>query len=719
MRVLFVALLLALPLSGCVGDIRPLTHGSVFAFAPVVRGDAAPQALPTCAALLTELRARALDQARVALEQSVEQRGYYGVADGDVAMAASSEGGSRSAAPAPASARGAQVTGTNNQEAAADESDLVKTDGEWTYVLSQGVLHFLHSENVGDIEEVGRMEFSGSWGGELLLERRDPDDPDDDRLVVILPGEGVQGKAVHGVSGAAEQRIAWGMTHVLVLSLRDREAPVVERETWIEGQSVGGRLVDGHAYVVVHRWEQDLGLQTWAYPDEEDLRERGLTQKRYYSLGPAAQASVRREIAEEADDANRLKLANTTLYDHLPIVLRPFGGALTRSPIDERACKRVLTTSDSTGRGFTTILAIALDSNALATTTTQVTGANPIVYASEDALVLAAPSQDLWWFWVQPNLEEATDLQWFDLDGLTVRPRASGRVPGIVQDSFGIDVEGDELRVATTTGTWGRWWMEDPAPMMNHVAVFEAVGGKLAPRGIVGGIAPGERIWSARFTEDRAYLVTFRQMDPLWVIDLSGAPKVLGELEIPGVSTYIHPLDEDALLTIGLGPGPDGQGLDWSRLQVSLFDISNPQKPRRADAVYVTPAGGYSWSGALHEHKAFTYWPAVGTLAVPVATHREYQTVRGGVRQSAYDLHVGLRLVDVDRARLDLSLRGEVDQDDLVPDGENWGAEVQRSYFLGYPRTGPVSVYAISMLGITAHDLETLQAQDAVAFDAR
>jgi uncharacterized secreted protein with C-terminal beta-propeller domain len=343
---------------------------------------------------------------------------------------------------------------------------------------------------------------------------------------------------------------------------------------------------------------------------------------------------------------------------------------------------------------------------------TQVSGGSPIVYASGEALVLAAPSQDPWWFWAQPELEEATDLQWFDLDGLEVRPRASGRVLGTVMDSFSLDVEGDELRVATTTGSWGRWWLDEPEPMMSHVAVFEEANGLLVETGIVGGIAPGERIWSARFTQERAYIVTFEQVDPLWVIDLSGAvPQILGELEIPGVSTYIHPLDEDALLTIGYGPGPGGQGLDWGRVQVSLFDISDVSNPRRADVIDLAPPGGWSSSGATGEHKAFTYWQAVGTLAVPLSSEGNGSAGRG--------YHVGLKLVDVDRERLDLSVRGEIDQDALIDGNASWVPEIERSYFLGYPETGPVSVYSVSALGVAAHDLETLEAQGSVAFPAR
>ncbi|HLF17175.1 MAG TPA: beta-propeller domain-containing protein [Candidatus Thermoplasmatota archaeon] len=719
-RTLAVTLAL-LPFAGCMTGDGGVTHLGLFAFQPAERGDPTPVTVDSCADLLEDLNRNALDQSRVYLEQSAKNGwgGYWGLG-GDVAMAAGSTGTSPPmAAMEDASASGAQVTGTNNQEAAADEADLVKTDGEWTYVLSGGTLHILHSANVGDVEPYGEMEFGPTWGGQILLESRDPDDPDDDRLLVILPGQSAESNGLILLDDGTRERTAWGMTRIVVLSLQDRDSPRIEEETWIEGQPAGARLVDGTAYVIVHRYEQDLGLQTWAYPDEEDLKRHGLTWEEYDRIPAEGQERIREDVARRADAENRQAIEGLDLEDHLPVMLHSYGRLVLPEPVGEGDCENVLITPGSTGRGFSTILALDLAGRTLESSATEVMGGSPVVYASGDTLVLAAPSQDSWWYWAEPGLEEATDLQWFDLDGLEVTPRASGRVLGTVLDSFSLDVEGDELRVATTTGTWGRWWLEAPEPMMSHVAVFEAVLGTLVPRGIVGGIAPGERIWSARFTEDRAYLVTFRQMDPLWVIDLGGAvPEILGELEIPGVSTYLHPLDDDALLTIGIGPREDGQGLDWNRVQVSLFDVSDPSDPERADVLDLAPAGGWSWSSATQEHKAFTYWSEVGTLAVPLSTHRNYETSGDGQSVWVNEQHIGLRLVEVDRENLELRLRGEVDQDALLAQSNAYSAEIERSYFLGYPETGPVSVYAVSPLGVTAHDLLTLEEQGSVAFDA-
>lgn len=738
-----LAVLTALPFAGCL-ESNPGPGGFVMAsglfdFTPIERGEPGAVPVADCPALEQTLRQRALDQARVALDQGIREEYGWGWGFGwrggiaiDAVAMEDSASGAASGAPASAqsggsgySASGAQVTGTNNQEQAADEADLVKTDGEWTYVLSNGVLHILQSRTVGALREHATLSFGANvWGGELILERRKASDPKDDRLVVILPNQSppddqpLARPSDGGASVSDSMYYGGSMTRIVVLSLADRADPRVEHEAWVDGQPMGTRLVDGVAHVVVQTWEQQLGLRTWVGPEEDDLRRLDLSWDEYYALGDDERRRVREAIALRVDAQNVALLDSMDLEAHLPTVLATRFGFLIPEAVSDETCRSVLSLPQSTGRAFTTIvsLGVGLPDTALATKTTQVLGGSAIVYADSGALVLASPSQDAWWFWAQPGLEEATDLLWFDLDGLDVTLRASGRAAGSVLDSFSLDVHDGELRVATTVGQFARWWVQDPAPMVSQLVVFREAAGILVPRGAVGGLAPGERIWSARFTDDRAYLVTFRNMDPLWVIDLGDTVRVLGELEIPGVSTYLHPVDDETLLAIGYGPGPDGQNLDWNSVQVSLFDLSDLSKPRRADVLDLTPSNGYSWSGATQEHRAFTYWEAIDTLAVPVATTISHEVRTGFGTEWRNEQHVGLQLIYVDRGSMELSIHGEVDQDHLAIQDGYWGAGIERSWFLGYPDTGPVSVYAMSPYGVTSHDFGSLARQGSVAF---
>ncbi len=724
MRGLFVVVaVLAFLLSGCVEVNQPQKErqpGLVFGGWRLPEGSPAPVPLRDCTELLSTLNTRAVTETDALLDLSVERgTGHvYATLAGDMIATTATAAPMQLEA---GSAADADVTGTNNQEAGVDEADILKTDGEWTYAAHGRYVYILHSERVGDAEHYARFDLGANHSNaQLLLEPRDPDDASDDRLIVISQSwsgyayiaDDVRGSSAHFGSDA---------TRIQVLSLADRAEPRLLKEIEIEGNLAGARLVDGYAYVVVHAAQYEAQLQTWVYPTEEDLARWGVTWNEYHNLNETVRKGLAQDVAERVKEENRRAVSNITLDEYLPrVTVTANVGTPLELTYDDSTCGRFLTTPDATGRSVSTILSLDAAGAEPDHALTQILGSDPVVYGAVDALVLASSSRDPWWFWQNGDLDEATDLQWFDLAGLDVRHRASGRTVGTIIDSFAIDVHDETLRIATTTGQWGRWWMSNPEPMMNHLVVFESVADALVPVGIVGGIAPDERIWSARFTDDRAYIVTFEQVDPLWIIDLSvpTAPTILGEVEVPGVSTYIHPIADGLLLTVGYGPRGDGQGLDWGRFQVSLFDVSDPASAARLDVMDVGPGGDTStWSGATQEHKAFTYWDRVGVLALPVTTYNNSPAEDG---RWISDYHVGLELIDVDVAGRSLSRHGGIDQDSLSGERSEyyWTPEIERTYFLGFPEEGDVSVYSMSQLGITAHDLATMAEEASAGFDS-
>ena len=169
------------------------------------------------------------------------------------------------------------------------------------------------------------------------------------------------------------------------------------------------------------------------------------------------------------------------------------------------------------------------------------------------------------------------------------------------------------FRIATTG--WG-------SQRSNNLFVLTQVGDQLEITGSLTGLAKGERIYSVRFMGKRAYVVTFRQVDPLHSVDLSDPsnPVVSGELEIPGYSAYLHPMGEDHLIGFGMDGNDAGQ-LDG--LQLSLFDVNDLSNPLRIDKLHLE---GRS-SEAMGDHHAFSYFPDQNTLAVPVGNSLEVFTV--------------------------------------------------------------------------------------------
>jgi uncharacterized secreted protein with C-terminal beta-propeller domain len=191
--------------------------------------------------------------------------------------------------------------------------------------------------------------------------------------------------------------------------------------------------------------------------------------------------------------------------------------------------------------------------------------------------------------------------------------RGSAGVPGYTLNQFSLSEHDGHLRVATTQEP--EWW-EAPAEgetAQSFVTVLSTAGGRLRQTGRVGGLGRNERIYAVRFLGDRGYVVTFRQTDPLYSLDLSdpSAPRVTGELKINGYSAYLHPVDERTLIGIGQDATDEGRILGT---QVSLFDVGDPANPTRLAQKRL--GGGYS--EAESDHLAVLYWPATCTLVIPL-----------------------------------------------------------------------------------------------------
>jgi uncharacterized secreted protein with C-terminal beta-propeller domain len=191
---------------------------------------------------------------------------------------------------------------------------------------------------------------------------------------------------------------------------------------------------------------------------------------------------------------------------------------------------------------------------------------------------------------------------------------AKGSVPGRLLNQFSMDEHDDRFRVATTVEYYTQY---QGTIRSNAVYVLDE------DLKIVGGldeIAPDESIFSARFMGDRLYLVTFQQIDPFFVIDLSSDnPKILGELKIPGFSNYLHPYDEDHVIGVGRDTKEVGSGrVQQLGVKVALFDVSDVSSPKVIDDYIIGDASTHS--EALNDHKAFFFDKKKDILSIPISS---------------------------------------------------------------------------------------------------
>ncbi len=680
------------------------------------------QSFDDCDTLETALKRTIEEETRTSLMQAVEEQYYHWGGgwledDAEMAMDASSES-SGSSPPAQTRNEGTDYSGTNNQEQGVDEADFVKTDGFHIYFLDSGVLQILDVPEFGEIEFASSTSIEGSPTAMML---------DGDNLVVI---SSVYSWSLNSNDPLAD-RMGWGddwygwrtstLTKFTVFDVSNSSDPQISRELYIEGYYMTAREVASTVRTVTHTWMDIPDLQTWLqYPDG------------YWNLDydDPNRRVLREQAAAAAISHNKEVLRSITLEDILPQVHERVGDQIITHHMSGEDCSDFAAPQYSFNRGFTSIFTIDLMSEQLDFEADHIVGNWPMVYASQDVLVITENSWDWWWFWGNDDLNEATNIHTFDISQSgTTSYTGSGRVDGTINDQFSISEFEGVVRVATTTGQWARWWMEDPEPMQSHVVTFghsmdlETGQHTLTELGRVDGIAYNESIWSARFVGDRAYIVTFENMDPLWTIDLSDPtePRIMGELEVPGVSTYIHPLSDDTILTIGLGPADEetGLGLDWSHTRLSLFDVSNFSDPQLSEVLSLSPVedpeNGWSWaySEATWEHKAFQYWEPKGMLAIPMNTYR-YDYFYDSAGKYHYDYDWVSKLMIVNISEDGMEIHGEVDHSEFYESDENrwWNSyNIRRSIFMGD------YIYAISHGGITVTHLDSLNQTDSHQFE--
>jgi putative cell wall-binding protein len=520
----------------------------------------------SCDEALADLRAEAL-----------ERVGPWGLEGGGVAMPGipgddeATDGDSGGApAPAPGAPAGggggggeAPRSGTNVQEEGVDEPDIVKDDGRIVAAVAGGRLRVV---DVSGAQPVVRSSTPlQGWGHQLLLDGRD--------LVVF---------SVDRRGGDAAQGPWVPATTVTTVDLSDPASPRVTGAMHVDGTMTSARMIDGTVRLVVQSGPHDL---PFAHPSDRSEQAMALAAERNRQVVRTAPLSAflpgYRLGATDPGAAGEQPLLDCT--------------SVARPPWSE---------------GLETVSVVTFDAaTAEPTSSAAVIARGDLVYASLSTLVVSTSR----WSGDEPILQgEAvtTELHAFDIaDPGATAYVASGSVAGHLLNSFSLSEHEGLLRVATTSQPPWRCCAGDQETE-SHVRVLEQHGSELRQVGVVGGLGRGERIFAVRYLGDVAAVVTFRQVDPLYLVDLSDPrnPRVRGELKIPGFSRYLHPVAPGRLLGVGQDATDDGR---TTGLQVSLFDIADLANPRRlAQLTYE-----HAHSEVEQDHKAFLYWEP-STLAV-------------------------------------------------------------------------------------------------------
>lgn len=577
------------------------------------------------------------------------------------------------AAVADGATAGAAHSGTNVHEYGADEPDLVKTDGRRIVSVVDGTLRMVDARTRTETATLPLPDAgTGSYrapSADLFLHG--------DRALVLrngaipepLPGTGILPPTHPDPASLSGPR-------VLLVDLTG--APRVVAEYEVDGALVDARATGATARVVV-RSAPRVGL-----PSPE----------------PAT-------TDEERLEANRAAVREASLADWLPRYRLTADGETTTGQVD---CTALRHPEQYTGTNLLTVLSFDLGAGTLGDgNPVSVVADGDTVYSDGDSLYVAndqratvsaaspaSPASTR--SRVLPDTSRprgpVTELYKFDVSGAgPPRYVAGGVVPGWLVDQYAMSRWDGHLRVATTGGG-----MADPdRPRLDSaVHVLTQRGDALVEVGSVDGLGVDERIYSVRFQGPLGYVVTFRETDPLYTVDLSDptAPVVRGELKITGYSSYLHPVGDGRLL--GVGQEADLRGVTQGT-QVSLFEVSDLEAPAVLDQYEV--AGGRS--EAESDPHAFLWWAPERLAVVPVAVPPGSGTQRAGASaaQGALVLRVN---------------GGQVSANGLISHpsgGSGTTPQIRRSLVIGD------TLWTLSAAGLQADDLDTMRTTGWVPFD--
>ena len=454
---------------------------------------------------------------------------------------------------------------TNTQVENVDEADIVKTDGQYIYYVSNGVLYIVKSD---DLEAVSKIQIQNDNErfsiSEIFLK--------DNKVVLlgngyILENENIESKEenrslIDNISVNTIQT-----AKAIVYDIKDKFNPEKIREVALEGNYLDSRMVGNNLYLISRNY-------AYFYGEMED-----------YTILPIFKDSVN---AVSSEDVKRINYSDIVYFEG---------------------------TNDSS---FMIVGGFDINGNDEVYTETFF-GAGDTVYANEKNLYL---TQQIW------GNEYKTKIYKFGLEDARIKLLAQGEVKGSLNNQFSMDEYDGNLRIATTS-----YIVEEPTKteeldsglVMTTLAKRKSTNNlyvlneELKEIGKIENLAEEEKIYSVRFIGEIGYIVTFKEIDPLFVIDLSDPtnPSVKGELKIPGYSSYLHPYDENHIIGIGYNTKDNGHGgITNSTMKMSMFDVSDLENPQEIFSVDI--GTDYASSEVTYNHKALFYKKSENLIGFPV-----------------------------------------------------------------------------------------------------
>jgi uncharacterized secreted protein with C-terminal beta-propeller domain len=599
--------------------------------------------------------------------------------DGVMMEAAVSDGGQVLGTPEAKSyvQSGTDYSTTNVQVVNVDEPDYLKNDAKYVYIVSRNTLTIIDAYPAEDAKVILKiaLDIESQYIQNMFL--------NDDRLVIFYNGQ--SDDEIIPQFDFIPRRSYSSVTHALIVDVSDKEKPTILKDYSIDGHFRDARMIGDYAYFVTN---SNINHQYPRLPVILENSVRIMTPDTFYfdNVEEFSNFTTLTAINIFSDTINSetFLMGHTGAFyvseDNFYLTYQqntPFGFYENSSrdrffdvivpllPNDIQSQIKSIQNDSSLSSSIQWIKISELMQNSY----------NEMDKNEKEKLFekikKALNEYDVK---IQEDTRK-TIIHKISIDKEKIEYVAKGTVPGRLLNQFSMDQNGDRFRVAVTTEIYTQY---EGTIRSNAVYVLDE---QLNIVGELEEIAPDESIFSARFMGDRLYLVTFQQIDPFFVIDLSSdTPKILGELKIPGFSNYLHPYDEEHVI----GVGRDTKEIENNRvkqlgIKISLFNVADVNNPKVVDDFVI--GDGSTQSEALYNHKAFFFDKTREVLSIPISADIESLDITTSSKMFApeYNRWSGFYIFDLNKTD-GISSKGTITHSDS--DTRYYGMNNARTFYI-------------------------------------
>lgn len=465
-----------------------------------------------------------------------------------------------------ASTEQAEYSQTNTQVDGVDEADIIKTDGKYIYYVADKKIVIVDIQNSNSSKKISEIPFetNDTYVREIYVKQ--------DKLIAITSKNEIKTET-RNIYETADVAYVDGITIktvAIVYNIENREKPEEERRVELEGTYISSRMIGDNIYFATSKYISNAINMVKRYPIEE--------------------------LKEDDYKPTYLDTAITQESKYIPF-------------------NEIQYFDDANITNYLIVAGFDIGKKEAADVETFL-GAGDTIYSSNKNMYITKiiTTYDINTYTL---LGYNTKIIKFKLDNGNITYQKDTTIKGKILNQFSMDEDADEnFRIATTQEIQG-----------NTENMLYILDKDLKDIGSLTGLANGEKIYSVRYMKDKAYIVTFKQVDPLFVIDLADPknPQKLGELKIPGYSTYLHPYDENHIIGLGYDTKQNGEAIQNNGLKLSMFDITDVNNPKE---LFTEKIGNvYTSSDAIYNHKAILYLKEKNIIAFSTKTYQNQKNI--------------------------------------------------------------------------------------------